>query len=147
MAPGHRGRWLALKRAAAAADKRVMDGISIPLLATLAILGAAAGAAALWQQRRFVAELKRQLAQAEQARRDLAEQMRELAVHLRAGPAAADAPADATAERKRALERALDAASPAAEFPWLETMPHDAAVERYDFAATEPGVDIRTDRR
>lgn len=124
-----------------------MDGISIPLLAMLAALGAAAGGAALWQQRRFVAELKRQLAQAEQARRELAEQMRDLAVHLQARPAAAGEPADATAERKRALERALDAASPAAEFPWLETMPHDAAVERYDFAATEPGVDIPTDRR
>jgi type II secretory pathway pseudopilin PulG len=123
-----------------------MDGISIPLLA-LAILGVAAGGAALWQQRRFVADLKRQLAQAEHARRELAEQMRELALHLQARPAAPGEAPDDAAERKRALERALDAAGPAADFPWLETMPHDAPTERYDFAATEPAIDIPTDRR
>jgi hypothetical protein len=146
MAPGRRGRSLGLKWAGGVADKRGMDGISLPLLATLAFLCVGAGGAALWQQRRFVADLKRQLAQAEHARRELADQMRELAHQLQAHPGAAGPD---SAERKRALERALDAASPAAEFPWLETMPADAEIEneRYDFAATEAEVDIPTDRR
>lgn len=138
-----------------------MDGISLTLLAALAVLGAAAGGAALWQQRRFVAELKRQLVQAEAARRELTEQLRDLALHLRAqadDDAPAAAPNDAEA-RKRALERVLDAAAGPhggpgpADFPWLETMPHEPPeAEKYSFATTEPAaldrtVDIPLDRR
>jgi hypothetical protein len=119
-----------------------MDGTSITLLASFAVLGAGAFVGVLWQQRRSVAELRRQLAQAENAKRDLADQLRELALHLKARPPEPRVPTDDVAERKRALERALDAAGPAPNFGWLETVPEEQPNERYDFAATEPMVDV-----
>ncbi len=132
-----------------------MDGLSIILPAGLALLGAAAGGAALWQQRRLTSTLQRQLEHAESARRELAEQLRDIALTLKSD-AAAGAPSD-TEARRRALERVLDAANAQAmgpaDFPWLETMPHEPPpAERYAFASTEPAaldrtVDIPLDRR
>lgn len=134
-----------------------MDGLSLTLLAAVAAIGAAAGGTALWQQRRLAAELQRELTQADAARRELGEQLRDIAVLLKPAPEG-DEPSD-TEARKRALERVLDAAAAsgphgaAGEFPWLETMPHEPPeAEKYSFATTEPAaldrtVDIPLDRR
>lgn len=131
-----------------------MEGLSIFVLAALALLGAGAGGAALWQQRRLTAGLQRQLEHTESARRELAEQLRDIALTLKAD-AASGVPSD-TEARRRALERVLDAANAQAlgpaDFPWLETMPHEPPeAERYAFATTEPAaldrtVDIPLDR-
>jgi uncharacterized sporulation protein YeaH/YhbH (DUF444 family) len=121
---------------------RSMDGISLPLLAALAVVTAGAGTV-LWQQRRLMADLKRQLSKAEDSRRELAERLRDLTQHMQSQVAAA-APTNNAEERKRALERALDAVAlnPAGDFPWLETLPHENEELSYQFAATQADVDL-----
>jgi len=120
----------------------VMNALWAPFLAVAAVFVAAAGGAAWWHQRRNIAELKRRLQEAESSRRDISEHMAVLRQRLD-GAKAKPAAGDDIAERKRALE---PAAGPAAEFPWLETMPAPDAGEASEFEPTRPD-HLRTERQ
>jgi hypothetical protein len=113
-----------------------MEGTWLPLLTAAAGVGAVTGVVAIVLHRRFVGELRRELAQAERSRLAFDEQMTALR-HQIGSVLEAGVPADAE-ERRRALERVLDAAQHSADFPWIETQPAEAIA---NLTAVEDGFD------
>ncbi len=111
---------------AAAADSAGMEGTWLPLLAAFAGLGVVTGVVAIVQHRRFVGELRHELAQAERSRLAFDEQMTALRHQIAAALNVEDAAGDDSGTRRRVLERMLDAAQSTADFPWIETQPAEA---------------------
>ncbi|MFO1272190.1 MAG: hypothetical protein U1F50_11015 [Rubrivivax sp.] len=98
------------------------------MLTAAAGVGAVAGVVAIVLHRRFVGELRRELAQAERSRLAFDEQMTALR-HQIAAALSAEVAAEGAGDgdqRRRVLEQMLDAAQSTADFPWIETQPAEA---------------------
>ncbi len=119
------GHVAALKCGGARPILPFMDGTWLPLLAAVAGIGVLTGVVAIVQHRRFVGELRHELAQAERSRLAFDEQMtalrHQIAVALSAETGSGD-----SEQRRRVLEHMLDAAQSTADFPWIETQPAEA---------------------
>jgi uncharacterized protein HemX len=115
------------------------------LLAAVLGIALAAGAAAWWQHRRHLENLRSRLEDAEHSRFEMTERTAELGERLAlvqgalaAQQQALDASRD-LAERRSALERVLDRERDSVPHPpWPDTQPMTIAPERACFAPTEP---------